>query len=202
MRRTLVILGAGYLARFIRLISDDCYSNVRFTSRSPAINLSDVSIDRRILFDLSQPETWGNIPGDADLLWSFPAAPLDAVQRFAARINGSFRRLVVLGSTSAYERGASPAIYPALQRNKADSGEIFDMNQIDILSGRVDPTMLDPVERMSVGPINACHAKHDCRTVLPKEFFPLHPWYAVVHCSGFVDPRRGIDSRRCAPLIC
>lgn len=112
MRRTLVILGAGYLARFIRLISDDCYSDVRFTSRSPAINLSDVSIDRRILFDLSQPETWGNIPGDADLLWSFPAAPLDAVQQFAARINGSFRRLVVLGSTSAYERAASPAIYP------------------------------------------------------------------------------------------
>ena len=112
MRRTLVILGAGYLARFIRLISDDYYSDVRFTSRSPAINLSDVSIDRRIVFDLSQPETWGNIPGDADLLWSFPAAPLDAVQRFAARINGSFRRLVVLGSTSAYERAASPAIYP------------------------------------------------------------------------------------------
>ena len=44
---------------------------------------------------------------------------------------------------------------PALQRNKADSGEIFDMNQIDILSRRVDPTLLDPVERMSVGPILA-----------------------------------------------
>ena len=57
MRRTLVILGAGYLARFIRLIHHDRYSDVRFTSRSPAVNLSDVSIDRRILFDLSQPET-------------------------------------------------------------------------------------------------------------------------------------------------
>lgn len=112
MHRTLVILGAGYVARFIRLIDQDCYSSVLFTSRSPASNLSDISTDQRILFDLAEPETWGNIPGNADLLWSFPAAPLDAVQRFAARINGSFRRFVVLGSTSAYDVGASPDTYP------------------------------------------------------------------------------------------
>ena len=112
MNRTLVILGAGYLARFIRLIPLDRYSDVRFTSRSPEINLSDVSTDRRILFDLAQPKTWGSIPGDADFLWSFPAAPLDAVQRFAAHINGSGRRLVVLGSTSAYDMAASPDTYP------------------------------------------------------------------------------------------
>jgi hypothetical protein len=112
MHRMLVILGAGYLARFIRLIHPDRYSDVRFTSRSPAINLSDVSTDRRILFDLAQPETWSSIPRDADLLWSFPAAPLEAVQRFAARINGSCRRVVVLGSTSAYDVAASSDTYP------------------------------------------------------------------------------------------
>lgn len=112
MHRMLVILGAGYLARFIRLIHPDRYSDVRFTSRSPAINLSDVSTDRRILFDLAQPETWSSIPRDADLLWSFPAAPLEAVQRFAARINGSCRRVVVLGSTSAYDVAASRDTYP------------------------------------------------------------------------------------------
>ena len=67
---------------------------------------------------IAQPGRIGQVQGgveragDADLLWSFPAAPLDAVQRFAARLNGSYRRLVVLGSTSAYERAASPAIYP------------------------------------------------------------------------------------------
>jgi hypothetical protein len=110
--RTLVILGAGYVARFIPTIHHDRYSDMRFTSRSPGIKLSDISSDQRILFDLARPETWGNIPGGADLLWSFPAAPPDAVQQFAARIDRSFRRLVVIGSTSAYNVAASPDTYP------------------------------------------------------------------------------------------
>jgi nucleoside-diphosphate-sugar epimerase len=112
MHRTLVILGAGYLARFIPVIHRGRYSDIRFTSRSPAMHLSDISSDQRILFDLAQPETWRSIPDDADLLWTFSAAPLDAVQRFAASINGSFRRLVVLGSTSAYDVAAVPQMYP------------------------------------------------------------------------------------------
>ncbi len=112
MHRAVVVLGAGYVARFIPAVHRDRYSNIWFTSRNPGTNLADMSSDRRILFDLAHPETWSNIPNGADLLWSFPAAPLDAVQRFAARITGSFQRLVVLGSTSAYDVPASPDTYP------------------------------------------------------------------------------------------
>ena len=112
IRRTLIILGAGYLARFVRVTQHDRYSDIRFTSRSPDLHLADVSSDQRILFDLTRGETWDNIPDGADLLWTFPAVPLDAVQRFAERINGSVRRLVVLGSTSAYHLAASPDTYP------------------------------------------------------------------------------------------
>ncbi len=73
------------------------------TSRRPDANLSRVAPDRRIAFDLEQPSTWDRIPNDADLLWCFPAAPVELVKEFAATIKTGERRMVVLGSTSAYD---------------------------------------------------------------------------------------------------
>jgi hypothetical protein len=101
-RETAIVLGSGYLARFMLSLTR-FYDDVRFTSRDPHQNLTWVPPKQRVRFDLAQPDTWSNVPHGGDLLWCFPAAPLNSVQQFAARIKGSFRKLVILGSTSAYE---------------------------------------------------------------------------------------------------
>jgi nucleoside-diphosphate-sugar epimerase len=79
------------------------YEQVLATSRKPKEHLPDVLPTQRIRFDLAQLDTWSNVPPGSDLLWCFPAAPLDSVQQFAAQFKGSWKRLVVLGSTSAYD---------------------------------------------------------------------------------------------------
>jgi hypothetical protein len=99
---TLVILGFGYTARFILSGGSHRYARIVATSRRPDAHLSRVAPDRRIAFDLGQPLTWDSIPNDADLLWCFPAAPVELVKEFAATIEAGERRMVVLGSTSAY----------------------------------------------------------------------------------------------------
>lgn len=102
MSKSLVILGAGYTARVVRTLAGKRYAHVFVTSRDPDGHLKEVPPDQRIRFDLNQQDTWKNIPADCDLLWCFPAEPLDLVQAFADTINGASRRLIVLGSTSAY----------------------------------------------------------------------------------------------------
>ena len=108
----LVILGSGYTARFLWPLVSNRSSKVFATSRAPEQHLSYVQPVQRLRFDLSQPDTWGNIPREADLLWCFPAAPLDLVRQFAASLGGPDRRLVVLGSSSAYDLGDSQEYPP------------------------------------------------------------------------------------------
>jgi hypothetical protein len=108
-QHTVVILGSGYLARFMLTLTG-FYANARYTSRDPNKNLTLVPRNQRLKFDLVQPDTWSNIPPGTDLLWCFPATPLNSVRQFTAHIKRSFRRLVVLGSTSAYLAG--PHEYP------------------------------------------------------------------------------------------
>ncbi len=102
VNNTLVILGSGYTANFVLPLAESRYTHVLATSRDPARHLSQVPPNRRIRFDLMRRETWKNIPSDADLLWCFPAEPVDLVQECASYLNVASRRLVVLGSTSAY----------------------------------------------------------------------------------------------------
>lgn len=102
MNKSLVILGSGYTARFVLPLAERRYSPVLATSREPDRHLSHIQPDRRIQFDLTRQDTWNNIPTDGDLLWCFPATPLDLVKQFAATLEPCSRRLVVLGSTSAY----------------------------------------------------------------------------------------------------
>jgi len=99
-----VILGSGYLARFMLFLTD-FYHNVLHTSRDPEHHLTWLPQTQRLRFDLNETDTWSHIPSDADLLWCFPASPLPAVQHFASHINAPSRPLVVLGSTSAYDAG-------------------------------------------------------------------------------------------------
>jgi hypothetical protein len=112
-REVVVVLGSGYVARFMPSLGK-FYRRVLYTSRDPNHRLTWALENQRVHFNLAEPETWMNVPSGADLLWCFPAAPPEAVQHFAVSA-GSFRTngsLVVLGSTSAYDVGASTEYPP------------------------------------------------------------------------------------------
>ena len=85
---------------------------VHATSRNPLNNLADIPSEQRLRFDLEQPSTWQNIPAGADLIWCFPATPLEQVQAFARALDATPRCMVVLGSTSAYEGTDHSDEYP------------------------------------------------------------------------------------------
>jgi nucleoside-diphosphate-sugar epimerase len=85
---------------------------VHATSRHPLNNLADIPSEQRLTFDLEEPSTWGNIPVGAELIWCFPATPVEQVQAFAHTLNAPVRRMVVLGSTSAYEVSDRSSEYP------------------------------------------------------------------------------------------
>ena len=98
----LVILGGRYTARWLLSLASSRYRTVRLSSRRPKQNLCDLPPDQCIEFDLLQRQTWANVPHHADVVWCFPALPIDVVREFAATLS-PFGRLVVLGSTSAYD---------------------------------------------------------------------------------------------------
>jgi nucleoside-diphosphate-sugar epimerase len=112
MMHPIIILGAGYTGRYLASALTTTSCPFFTTSREPDKNLSQVPAGRRVRFDLEQPTTWSNIPADADLIWCFPAAPPSRVQQWAETQRSQFNRLVVLGSTSAYEASDHPAEYP------------------------------------------------------------------------------------------
>jgi hypothetical protein len=111
VHRSLTILGSGYTANFLLPLAQHRYSKVFATSRDPDRHLTHLNPDQRIRFDLAQSETWQMIPPSTDILWCFPAVPVELVRQFADVASLRTRRLVVLGSTSAYDVGAS-AEYP------------------------------------------------------------------------------------------
>ena len=99
----LVVLGSGYTGRVLYRTGTWQGRTVYATSRNPLNNLAGIPSEHRLIFDLEQPSTWLNIPVNADLIWCFPATPLEQVQAFAGTLGAPPRRIVVLGSTSAYE---------------------------------------------------------------------------------------------------
>ena len=112
MTHPIIILGAGYTGKHLAGALTDRSRPFFATSREPDKNLSHVPADRRMQFDLAQSSTWPNIPVGAELIWCFPATPLKQVQDFARRLDGPPRRMVVLGSTSAYEGSDRSNEYP------------------------------------------------------------------------------------------
>jgi len=113
LHQLLTILGSGYTAKFLLPLAGQRYTQVFATSRNPEQHLTHLRPDQRISFDLAQPDTWPSIPMATDILWCFPAAPIDLVRRFAEAASLRTRRLVVLGSTSAYADGASTGYPPS-----------------------------------------------------------------------------------------
>jgi hypothetical protein len=109
--KSLIILGSGYTAKAVLPLAEQRYAQVLATSRNPERHLSHLRPNQRIQFNLEQSDTWKNIPTEGDMLWCFPAAPLELVQQFAETTSLRTHRLVVLGSTSAYDDVASE-VYP------------------------------------------------------------------------------------------
>lgn len=103
----LVILGAGYTGRILYTKACDAGWRVLATSRQPEVQLAHLPPAARLAFDLARRETWDALPHDPSVIWCFPARPLDQVQAFASDSLARAQRLVVLGSTSAYDLPAS-----------------------------------------------------------------------------------------------
>jgi nucleoside-diphosphate-sugar epimerase len=112
MSHPIVILGSGYTGRYLASASSKGSRRYFASSREPANHLPHVPQTQRIQFDLGQQETWKNIPQEADLIWCFPATPLEQVQAFARTLDAPPRRIVVLGSTSAYDAPSQSTGYP------------------------------------------------------------------------------------------
>lgn len=82
------------------------------TSRNPTTNLQFVPDHLRIRFSLEDRTKWSNFPDRADVAWCFPAQPVELVRQFAEHLRPRVRRMVVLGSTSAYDVAHTPTEYP------------------------------------------------------------------------------------------
>jgi hypothetical protein len=108
----LVVLGSGYTGLVLHRTGTTQGRTVHATSRNPLHNLASIPSEQRLTFDLEDPSTWPNIPVGADLIWCFPATPLEQVQAFASTLDAPPRRMVVLGSTSAYEAPSHSTEYP------------------------------------------------------------------------------------------
>lgn len=112
----LVILGAGYTGRILYTKASEAGFRVLATSREPGEHLAHLPPAARLEFDLARRETWPALPREASLIWCFPATPLDQVRVFASDALARARRLIVLGSTSAYDvpPSAGPSAAPEL----------------------------------------------------------------------------------------
>ena len=109
---TILILGAGYTGRHFYATAKVQGQQVLASSRDPTKHLAYASLTDRIEFDLTRQATWKNIPSAADMVWCFPATPLEQVQAFAKTLGAPPRRFVVLGSTSAYAVKNDSREYP------------------------------------------------------------------------------------------
>jgi nucleoside-diphosphate-sugar epimerase len=109
---TILILGAGYTGRHFYATAKGQGQQVLASSRDPTKHLAYARLTDRIEFDLTRQATWKNIPSAADLVWCFPATPLEQVQAFAKTLGAPPRRFVVLGSTSAYAVKYDSKEYP------------------------------------------------------------------------------------------
>ena len=108
----LTVLGSGYTGRYLVAEASSQGRIVLGTRRDPDRRLNHVHPSQRLRFDLAQPDTWRNIPTDTDLVWCFPATPIEQVHAFAKTLGAPPRHLIVLGSTSAYDAGDQLIGYP------------------------------------------------------------------------------------------
>ncbi len=99
----LIILGGGFTGKVIYCQALKLQRPLFITSRNPELHLQSFPKSDRIGFDLENPESWNNLPEKGDLIWTFPATPVEQIERFIEKKGEIFHRFVVIGSTSAYQ---------------------------------------------------------------------------------------------------
>jgi hypothetical protein len=101
-----VILGAGYVGQWVHALAAAQGWNAFGTSRDPDRRLAHLPASQRLRFDLEDAATWSNLPCGSTTLWCFPAQPLRQVLAFSRAGLSQPARLLMLGSTSAYDAAA------------------------------------------------------------------------------------------------
>ena len=86
-----LILGRGHVGKALHKANE----NFLFTNRKK-------SHPGQIAFDLENRTTWKNIPKVENIVWTFPAKPLELVQEFYEERLSNVKNLLVLASTSCY----------------------------------------------------------------------------------------------------
>lgn len=111
-----VILGAGHVGRAL------------VAAVSGAIGTRRSSGHRGPIFDLMDEATWASVPlAGRQAVWTFPAAPPEAVERFHDRRLSAARSVIVLGSTSAC----------LVDRDAIDPVRITEETELDLAQPRV-----------------------------------------------------------------
>ncbi len=91
----ILILGGGYVGSALK----SYLPNSIQTHRSP----EKADLNAGIYFNLSDRDSWNNIPPAKTVIWTFPATPLNLVESFYQCQLQACKNLLVYASTSCYE---------------------------------------------------------------------------------------------------
>ena len=91
-----LVLGHGLTAESLinKINKSQPGKTVVSTSRSDA---------NKIIFNLTDQSTWENLPNSEVIFWTFPPEPTEDVKNFYEVIKSKCKKLIVVGSTSAFE---------------------------------------------------------------------------------------------------
>ena len=137
----LIILGGGFTGKVIYRQALKLQRPLLITSRSPKLHLQSFPENAQVLFDLEKPETWNHLPEKGEAVWSFPATPIEQIERFIGEKGEVFHRLVVIGSTSAYQADPKKGVVTVDERSPVD----LTMPRVkgeELLRKRLDATIL------------------------------------------------------------
>lgn len=114
-----------------------------------------------IYFSLEDRSSWRNLPPVDDIIWTFPAAPLDRVREFHQSTLQGCKRLLVYGSTSCYLTGEDDETVTEdsalnLSKERVQGEEYLRQNgaTLLVLSGIYGPGR-EPVEWLRKGRIGS-----------------------------------------------
>lgn len=107
--KNFVLLGYGFTGEALLPAFLKAGFQVTVTSRNPEkLTVLPESV-RKIQFDLLNRQTWTNLPGQSELIWLFPAEPIEAVKSFLQFAEQhQIRCRIILGTTSSFIAQTGP----------------------------------------------------------------------------------------------
>lgn len=101
MTNKLLILGYGFVGSNLKGFLEKQGYEVYFSTRN--LKKFNHTQDRLIEFNLEEEKTYHNIPSNTQIIWTFPAQPLDKVKKFYEIIESKKSVIrIVLSTTSVY----------------------------------------------------------------------------------------------------